>query len=231
MRKRKYTALSLRAGVGLDEHAPAAVIHNIVATTQISSNVLPLDLQHIADVLPNSHYDRQRFAAITIRMHAPTCTALLFTSGKLVLTGCRGWNECVLASMHIVRMLRRYMPFIEFYVVNNTIQNIVAHVALRLPPGARLNIEQMYDAHSVLCTYQPQLFPGLIYRPDNSPIVLICFHSGNIVVTGGRCLEDIDLGWRRLWPVVNRFVSLPPAETEPLEAGPPLEAVPVSSCE
>lgn len=207
MRKRKYTALAPRATAEDAGGTPAAVIHNIVATTQITSSALPLDLQHIADVLPNSHYDRQRFAAITIRMRAPTCTALLFTSGKLVLTGCRGWNECVLASMHVVRMLRRYLPFVEFSVVDSTIQNIVAHVALELPPGVRLDVEQMYDAYSVLCTYQPQLFPGLIYRPDNSPIVLICFHSGNIVVTGGKCIADIDLGWRRLWPTVQRFVG------------------------
>eukprot|EP00961_Rhodomonas_salina_P170067 2291999-Rhodomonas_salina.1 len=61
----------------------------------------------------------------------------------------------------------------------------------------------MYDARCVQCTYQPQLFPGLIYRPDNSPIVIICFYSGNIVVTGGKSVSDIEHGWRRLWPLVR----------------------------
>lgn len=208
MRKRKYTALTHEqcTTAAVDDDTPAALIHNIVATTQLTSSVLPIDLQHIADVLPNSYYNRHKFAAITIRIHDPTCTALLFTSGKLVLTGCRGWNECVLASMHIARMLRRYNPHVEFHVTDNTIQNIVAHVSIPLGGFTCLDIERMYDTHGVHCTYQSQLFPGLIYRPENSPIVLICFQSGNVVVTGGKCVEDIEYGWRALWPAVRRFL-------------------------
>ena len=126
MRKRKYTPLSNDDYVHItdDDGTPVALVHNIVATTQVWSNILPINLQHIADVLPNSYYDRQRFAAITIRIQNPTCTALLFTSGKLVLTGCRGWMECILASLHIVQMLRRYNPHVEFMVIDNTIQNL-----------------------------------------------------------------------------------------------------------
>eukprot|EP00961_Rhodomonas_salina_P068083 913950-Rhodomonas_salina.3 len=208
MRKRKYTALSSGECLApaAEDGTPVALIHNIVATTQIWSNVLPINLQHTADLLPNSFYDRKRFAAITIRMQDPTCTALLFTSGKLVLTGCRGWNECVLASMHIVRMLRRYNPNVEFRVVDNTIQNIVAHACAPVGEGKRLNLEHFYDSYCVQCTYQPQLFPGLIYRPDDSPIVIICFYSGNIVVTGGKCVADIEQGWHRLWPIVRQFI-------------------------
>lgn len=212
MRKRKYTALSSEEchKLGDVDESPPAMIHNIVATTQIHSSVLPIDLQHVADMLPNSYYDRRRFAAITIRIQNPTCTALLFTSGKVVLTGCRGWNECVLASNHIVTMLSQYIPFVQFHVVDNTIQNIVAHVSLLLPRGSSLDLERMYDLCSMQCTYQPQLFPGLIYRPDHSPIVLICFHSGNIVVTGGKSVGDIQFGWRRLWPFVRDFVRVAP---------------------
>lgn len=208
MRKRKYTALSSEEVQPRAEEdgTPVTLIHNIVATTQIWSSMLPINLQHTADILPHSFYDRQKFAAITIRIQDPCCTALLFTSGKLVLTGCRGWNECVLASMLIVRMLRQYNPFVDFRVRNITVQNIVAHVSAPLPPGGKLDLEAMYAAHCVHCTYQPQLFPGLIYRPDNSPIVLICFFSGNIVVTGGKCTADIVQGWRKLWPVIKSFI-------------------------
>jgi transcription initiation factor TFIID TATA-box-binding protein len=47
-----------------------------------------------------------RFAAITIRISNPKCTALLFTSGKLVITGVRSWYECLLASLCISRSVR-----------------------------------------------------------------------------------------------------------------------------
>lgn len=45
----------------------------------------------------------RRFAAITVRIDKPKCTALLFTSGKLVVTGVKSWYECLLASLTIAR--------------------------------------------------------------------------------------------------------------------------------
>ena len=210
MRKRFYTALDvggLRDTV-TDTHddTPCALVHNIVATTQIFSSVMPIDLQHIADVLPNSYYDRKKFAAITIRIKDPTCTALLFTSGKLVLTGCKGWNECILASMHIVHMLRHYIPGVYFTVRDNTIQNIVGHVEIPLAPGQKLDLDSMYATNCTHCTYQRNMFPGLIFRPDKSPIVLLCFYSGKIVITGGKCIDDIFIGWKRLWPFIKSYI-------------------------
>lgn len=206
MRKRKYTALSRDAVASSGDDVPVALIHNIVATTQIYSSVQPIRLQHIANVMPNSYYDRCKFAAITIRMQEPTCTALLFTSGKLVLTGCKGWNECILASIGIVTMLKRYIPNVDFHVIDSSIQNIVGHVEIGGQSDVVLDLDRMYEVYCTHCTYQKTLFPGLIYRPDNSPIVLLCFYSGKIVVTGGKCVDDITVGWARLWPTIKQFI-------------------------
>ena len=68
---------------------PLTTIHNLVGTCEISSSVMPIDLEFVYRSLPNSFYDRKRFAAITIRVTQPVCTGLLFTSGKLVVTGCK----------------------------------------------------------------------------------------------------------------------------------------------
>ena len=38
-------------------------------------------------------------------------------------------------------------------------------------------------------------------------MVLLCFYSGKIVITGGRTLGDIFEGWRRLWPIVRGFIK------------------------
>lgn len=222
MRKRLYTSLhdAFEAGKSLQKvqrvgghqlavpvsDAPPALVHNIVATTQILASVMPINLEHVARMLPNSYYDKHKFAAITIRMSDPTCTALLFTSGKLVLTGCRGWYECVLASMHIVRMLRQQVDGVDFRVSDNTIQNIVGHVEVPIAPGGCLDLDRLYDTHCTHCTYQRNMFPGLIFRPDKSPIVLLCFYSGRIVITGGKSDEDITIGWQRLWPVIKNFI-------------------------
>ena len=50
------------------------------------------------------------------------------------------------------------------------------------------------------------MFPGLIYRPHASPVVLLCFFSGKVVITGGRTVRDVEEGWRRLWPTLRVFV-------------------------
>ena len=66
----------------IDSDAPLTTIHNLVGTCEIASSIMPIDLEHVARCLPNSFYDRKRFAAITIRITDPVCTALLFSSGK-----------------------------------------------------------------------------------------------------------------------------------------------------
>ena len=89
MRKRRYSCLE---GPTTDlMGTPLPVVHNIVSTAQIVSSLPQLDLDKIRQLLPFSFYDRARFAAITIRLSSPECTTLLFSSGKLVVTGGRTW--------------------------------------------------------------------------------------------------------------------------------------------
>ena len=70
-----------------DDEIPLTTIHNLVGTCEIFSSIQPINLDYVFSCLPNSYYNRQRFAAITIRVTSPVCTGLLFTSGKLVITG------------------------------------------------------------------------------------------------------------------------------------------------
>lgn len=89
--------------VATDEGKPCVVVHNIVSTSVVQGSKMPIDLHELSLLLPCSSYDRRRFAAITVRIDRPKCTALLFTSGKLVVTGVKSWYECLLASLTIAR--------------------------------------------------------------------------------------------------------------------------------
>ncbi len=189
-----------------DTDTPVASIHNLVGTAMIDCSVKPLNLQHISRLLPNSIYDKQKFAAITIRLREPPCTTLLFTSGKMVLTGCRNYMECVLASHEIVRLLRNGIMGVKFVLKLVQIQNIVANVTVALK-NQYINLDQIYKDENVFCTYQKNMFPGLIYRPNNCPVVLLIFISGKIVITGGKSSADVQEGWRQLWPFVRRYIT------------------------
>ena len=217
MRKRKYTHLQHHKISDIccdlddmydkcDNGEPEATIHNLVGTAFIESSVVPLVLHDVSRLLPNMVYDKQKFAAITIRMQMPQCTALLFTSGKMVLTGCRSYTACVLASHYIVNILRKDIPDVSFRLRQVRIQNIVGNVDLKLE-NKYMDLQRLYEEHGVFCTYQRNMFPGLIYRPDNSPVVLLLFHSGKIVITGGKSRVDVMQGWKRLWPFVQQYVT------------------------
>ena len=206
MKKRKYCSLTELECVGLCETAPVTQIHNIVSTTQIETDGGEIDLALLGRVLPYSHYDKSRFAAITIRISNPVCTALLFTSGKLVITGAVSWYECVLAAQEITNIIRKTIVTQRFWFVCCDIQNIVAKVCIPLEENQKLDIDSMYDKLNNLCTFQKNMFPGLIFRPTHSPVVLLCFQSGKVVVTGGKTQRDVVMGWRALWPQVRQFI-------------------------
>ena len=236
MRKRTYTPLSGRFGqtdalvedieayyeqmqtalpqASVQGHGittPKSSVHNLVGTSMVEKAFRILDLRIISRLLPNCVYDQQKFAAITIRIHRPSCTVLLFTSGKMVLTGCRSYIQCVLAAHQVVRLLRKASPGYHFRLRNVKIQNIVGNVDLRLTDHV-LDLERFHMDQSIFSTYQRNMFPGLIYRPDNSPVVLLMFSSGKIVITGGKSVSDVADGWQALWPVVQRYICAPTAE-------------------
>ena len=222
MRKRRYMSLEGQS-LSLDG-VPLPVVHNIVSTAQIDSSLKQLDLEKIRQLLPFSFYDRSKFAAITIRLSNPECTTLLFSSGKLVVTGGRTWYESVYSSLYVASLLGECIPDARFVLSQCAVQNMVAHVELPVGPEGMLDIQGMYSRLGINCTYQKRMFPGLIYRPEASPVVLLCFYSGKIVITGGKTLNDIYEGWNRLWPTVKGFIvdkrpTQDPASHMPPHAG------------
>lgn len=65
--------------------------------------------------------------------------------------------------------------------------------------------------------YEPELFPGLIYRMRSPKIVLLIFVSGKVVLTGGKSRDDVYTAFENIYPVLTLFrkqeraMALPPA--------------------
>jgi len=190
---------------------PEPIVHNVVATIQILCE--PINILRLSQFLPYSSYDKSKFAAITIRLADPVCTCLLFTSGKLVVTGASSWEEGLLTAYCIRDILKDIYKGQSFAIGSYDVQNIVAHVDIPLEPMQTLDLDRFYSENAKEVTYQKNMFPGLIYRPHASPVVLLCFFSGKIVITGGKTERDVMEGWRRLWPTLRVFVK-PGAEPE-----------------
>jgi len=112
----------------------------------------------------------------------------------------------VYASLFIADLLAECIPGHAFTLVTCDVQNMVAHVEVPVGDGC-LDLHGMYAQLAMNCTYQRKMFPGLIFRPDWSPVVLLCFFSGKIVITGGKTMDDVYAGWNRLWPTLKGFVT------------------------
>jgi len=68
-----------------------------------------------------------------------------------------------------------------------------------------IRLEGLADEHSKFSSYEPELFPGLIYRMELPRIVILVFVSGKIVVTGARDRSSIVDGVSKLFPVLYKY--------------------------
>eukprot|EP00033_Pygsuia_biforma_P003165 GCRY01003473.1.p1 GENE.GCRY01003473.1~~GCRY01003473.1.p1 ORF type:complete len:237 (+),score=13.51 GCRY01003473.1:71-712(+) len=171
-------------------------IQNVVSTVNLKCK---LDLKHIALHARNAEYNPKRFAAVIMRIREPKTTALIFASGKMVCTGAKGEDFSKLAARKYARVIQKLnfdTKFTEFKV-----QNIVASTDVRFP----IRLEGLHYAHSRYSSYEPELFPGLIYRMIQPKIVLLIFVSGKVVLTGAKKREEIYEAFENIYPVLCEF--------------------------
>jgi len=147
---------------------PQAQVHNLVGTAKIDTSCTVLNLRAISRLIPNCRFDKQKFAAITIRIRNPMCTVLLFTRGKMVLTGCRTYLECIMASHEVVSMLRRSVPGTRFLLKHVSIQNIVGKVDLSFSLSHSLSLSLSLGLSIYVSIY-------LVFCLSLSGSVSLCF--------------------------------------------------------
>lgn len=172
------------------------ILQNVVATVNLNCK---LDLRSIALHARNAEYNPKRFAAVIMRIRDPKTTALIFASGKMVVTGAKSEKASKIASQRYAKIINKLgfnAQFTEF-----KIQNIVSSCDLRFC----IKLEGLAYAHSNFCSYEPELFPGLIYRMVNPKIVLLIFVSGKIVLTGAKVREDIYEAFENIYPVLTQY--------------------------
>jgi len=158
-------------------------IENVVASTQIGEDI---DLNKISREIKDSEYKPKQFPGLVLRTKDPKAAALVFRSGKVVCTGSKSVEDARRAIKQIVKMLREIdIPVIDDPDVK--VQNIVASADL----GVDLNLNAIAVGLGLEnIEYEPEQFPGLVYRLDDPRVVVLIFGSGKMVVTGGKSPED-----------------------------------------
>ena len=160
-------------------------IENVVASVSFGQ---PINLQQIATLLGDMvEYRPEQFPGLVFRLNKPKTATLIFSSGKMVCTGARSEKEVYKAISIIIDKLKARgiklppNPRIQ-------IQNIVASAKI----FAEVNLEK---AALILenTMYEPEQFPGLIYRSEDPRVVMLIFSSGNIVCTGAKKESDVKI--------------------------------------
>ncbi|KAI6186721.1 CBN-TBP-1 protein [Aphelenchoides besseyi] len=151
---------------------PTPVMQNVVCTVSLGCQ---LDLKKIALHTRNAEYNPKRFNAVIIRIREPRSTALIFTSGKMVCTGAKSEqaSNSKICSNNPEDWLQR--------------ENMVGSVDVKFP----IQLECLAITHAQFSTYEPELFPGLIYRM--------------VVITGTRSREEVSSAFEQIYPILKGF--------------------------
>lgn len=160
-------------------------IENVVASTSLGEE---LDLQAIAMALDGAEYEPEQFPGLIYRLKNPKTATLLFRSGKVVCTGAKGIELVEVAIDTVIKEIAQAgikitkKPIIE-------VQNIVASSDL----GSEINLNAIAISLGLeRVEYEPEQFPGLVYRIAEPKVVVLLFGSGKLVCTGARKPEDVE---------------------------------------
>jgi len=157
-------------------------IENVVASATLKQKV---DLNAVVKSYPGVEYRPEQFPGLVFRLKKPKTATLIFNSGKMVCTGAKSEKEAKRAVMKIIKELKKG-GIIIISKPELKIQNIVASASL----GGTIDLERAaFELGKTM--YEPEQFPGLIYRMDDPKVVILLFASGKLVCTGAKREQDV----------------------------------------
>jgi transcription initiation factor TFIID TATA-box-binding protein len=157
-------------------------VENVVASATLNQKV---DLNAVVKGYPGVEYRPEQFPGLVFRLKRPKTATLIFSSGKMVCTGAKSEKEARRAVLKVVKELKKG-GIIIISKPEMKIQNIVASGGL----GGMIDLEKAaYTLEHAM--YEPEQFPGLIYRMSEPKVVILLFASGKLVCTGAKKEQDV----------------------------------------
>lgn len=155
---------------------------NVVVSATLNRE---LPLERLAAKLERADYNPETFPGLILKLDVPKASALLFSSGKVICTGTKSLREARTAIDVIIKKLGA----IGIKVKGDTgieVQNMVASGDV----GGKLNLNEIIFKFENT-EYDPEQFPGLVYKLPNSHITFLLFGTGKIVITGAKSEKEI----------------------------------------
>lgn len=150
-------------------------IQNIVATTSLGKDV---PLTKLAKTIPNTEYNPEQFPGLVLRIKEPKSAVLVFSSGNLVCTGTKSIAQVKEVIEQVIKTLKK----INVKITEKpkiTVQNIVASGNINM----MLNLNYL-SLELENTEYEPEQFPGLVYKLEDPTATFLLFSNGKLVCTG-----------------------------------------------
>jgi transcription initiation factor TFIID TATA-box-binding protein len=170
-----------------DKKYESLKIENIVASGVIADSI---DLNEVSKKVKNCELNTKRFPGAVYRIENPKIASLIFSSGKVVLTGIRD-KQALTEGLKIIISSLKEAGVDTHKEPKVAITNIVCSYDI----GKYINLNKVVITLNLEnIEYEPEQFPGLVYRIKDPKIVALLFSSGKIILTGGKNMEDIKKG-------------------------------------
>jgi len=164
-------------------------VQNIVATTSLGK---PIPLTKLARVQSNTEYNPEQFPGLVLRIKKPKSAVLVFSSGNLVCTG----TKSVAQVKEVIEAVIKHIAKIGIKITDKpkiTVQNIVASGSINLSLNLNTLALQLENTE-----YEPEQFPGLVYKLVDPPATFLLFSNGKLVCTGTKNKQQLEESIRQL---------------------------------
>ena len=158
-------------------------IQNIVATTSLGENV---SLTRLARTQPNTEYNPDTFPGLVLRVKKPKSAILVFSSGNLVCTGTKSIAQVKDVVQQVIQQLKKVNVHVTIKP-KITVQNIVASGAISLNLNLNTLALELENTE-----YEPEQFPGMVYKLEDPTATFLLFSNGKLVCTGTKNKAQLD---------------------------------------
>jgi len=158
-------------------------IQNIVATTSLGKDI---PLTKLAKTISNTEYNPEQFPGLVLRVKQPKSAVLVFSSGKLVCTGTKSIAQVKQVIEQVIKTLKK----INIKITEKpkiTVQNIVASGNINIMLNLNFLALELENTE-----YEPEQFPGLVYKLVEPNATFLLFSNGKLVCTGTKNNQQLN---------------------------------------
>lgn len=171
-------------------------IENIVATANLKCQ---LRLEELSLKIKNTEYNPEAFKGLIIKIAEPFSTVLILSSGKVICTGTKSEESAKRAIRKVAKIIHKQGYTTKISDIK--IQNLICVINIQQP----INLKDFAQKNNQFCSYNPELFPGLIFKMTYLGIKTIIFETGEMIFTGTNDKQVINKAFISIYTMVQQY--------------------------